>query len=274
MSDDVPRAEAPAERPDWFLLDGSPYGGETFRDKDGKTFGRAWVPCRDCSGNGRKGGRTCQACMGDTETWDRVRLQTSAELSSKSRRRDATRARSQALSAARDADRAARWTAFAAAEAPLVARIRASGDAFATEVLDKAETFGGMTDRQREAVVAHLDKAAADLALHARSAPVGTPGDRIEVAVTCLRQWSFTGKSFGKGAREVFVSEMMDEAGNAYSVASQSFRMAEGERGTVAGTVKEHDAERHPWCRTILTRAVLRPPAAEPDADEPSPPAP
>lgn len=271
---ETPAPDAPAE---WHLADGTAYRGEVFEDAQGKPFGEAWVSCPSCAGNGRSRGRQCKACGGDGESWDQVRLVSAADQRAKERRRDATRARTQAKADVREAGRKAAWEAFSAAEAPLIARIRASDNAFAQDVLAKVENWGGMTDKQREAVVAALDKDVEDRAVHARSAPFGEVGDKVEVDVTCRRRSSFLGKGYaGSGTREVFITEMLDDAGNAFSVVSQSFSLDPGDRARVSGTVKEHDLKRRAWCQTVLTRAkaLSRVPAPGRDAEPEEAPAP
>jgi hypothetical protein len=257
------KAEAPPAKKNWFLSDGTPYKGEDFRDPKGKPFGEMDVACGKCRGSGkrrfgRKFGR-CQACDGDKTVFTQVRIYSEAEINRKEKARMDRRAVISTMAKERRAAGDARWSAWCSENAELVERARETNDPFIVDVLSRGEVYGSLTEPQTKAVRRKIAELDAERRACIGSRPVAAPGVRQVMEVTCRRRGSFMGKKFGRGrgSREVFVTEMVDDAGNALICISDAFKLEKGDRASINATVKTHDEERKAWPVTVLTRIKI-----------------
>jgi len=272
-----PAKAAPEPVKRWFLSDGTPYTGEDFQDAKGKPFGEMDVACAKCRGSGkRRFGRrrfgSCQECGGRKKVFEQVRIYSEAQIERKESTRQARRATITAQAAVKEAAAAARWQAWSDENAALVERAREADDPWMNDVLLRGEIYGSLTEGQVRAMREKIAELDAERRACLASRPVGSEKERLNLEVTCRRRGSFMGRGFGrrKGSREVFVTEMVDDAGNALIAITENFKLSAGDKASIRATVKEHDHERKPWPVTVLTRIEVlsldpAPPPAEGD---------
>lgn len=246
----------------WFLADGTRYTGGVFEtaDPDSKPFGEVEVDCRSCGGTGRfrfNKRRPCRVCDGERVVFDQARLYTEAELSAKEARQRKAAATRESKRVERETNALVGHQAFVDANPELWARAQASDDKFVQDLIVKSQQWGGLTEKQLEALKSTFQRQDEEKALYATSTHVGTVGDRIEVEVECRGGTSFMAKKFkGSGMEQIFLTELADKDGNCFVTITAAFTMERGERALIRGTVKKHD-ERKGWPRTQLNRVML-----------------
>ncbi|AOG03161.1 hypothetical protein [Bosea sp. RAC05] len=264
MSDTESIDEADGARPyspsGMYFADGSPHKGEVFENEAGKAFGETYEGCSRCGGSGRwskNRRKACIACDGEGEKFIQARLYTPAELDAADRRRKKAADTRVARQAEREANIAAKHQAFVEANPELWARALASEDKFVQRLVIASQTWGGLTDAQLKALPEALDRLANERAFYANSVPVGTPGERMDIVVTCRAKSSFLSKKFkGRGMQEVHLTSMADDEGRAFVSITSAFTLDVGDKVLLRGTVKGHD-ERPGWPRTILNRVAV-----------------
>lgn len=255
---------APAEKTSWFLADGTPYKGDDFRDDKGKPFGEMDVSCGSCRGSGkRRFGRrrfgSCQTCGGSKKVFEQVRIYSEAQIARKDATRQARRATISAAAAEKEAAAEARWQAWSGENASLVARAAETDDPWINDVLLRGRIYGSLTEPQVRAVREKIAALDAERRACIGSRPVGEEKQRLNLEVTCRRRGSFMARGFGRrrGSREVFVTEMVDDGGNALISITETFKLSPGDKAAIRATVKTHDHERKAWPVTVLTRVEL-----------------
>jgi hypothetical protein len=236
------------------LSDGTAYSGPVFEQESGGLFGEMFICCWKCGGNGRwRGKLACNACDGGGGKDDQVRVY---DQNGFARPPSSPNSTPTGPSASTSSPR----------RKPSAAR--------SSRTSSPGGVCGGLTEKQHKAVARVL----ANTALLGNSAPVGAEGERGEVSVCCVGSGSFFREEFKarKGKRkqmqEVFVTDMADEAGNAYACLSASFNLAFGDRAELRGAVKDHD-DRVGWTDTPIKNVfvVSLVPAPSPSAVEADP---
>jgi hypothetical protein len=249
----------PESETGYYLEDGTPYKGGVFEDAKAKPFGEAEVDCWKCGGSGRwRGRRQCFACKGEKTIEEQVRLYTAPQLEKREKQRLKRRETASAAAKVKEAEIATRYAAFRDENAHLFERAETHrADKFVGDMLVKAEIWGSLTCAQLDALNECLDRRDRIARIYADSKPVASPGDRIEVEVTCTGSAKWLQKKFkGRGREEMCLTDLVDGEGNAFYAITPNFGMTEGERAIVKGTVKTHD-ERPGWHRTQLIRVAV-----------------
>lgn len=252
--------ERPFSKSGMYFADGRPHHGEVFENDKGKAFGETTIECRRCSGSGRwsvNKRKACIACDGEGEKFDQGRLYTVAELDAADRRRQKATETRVAKQATREADIAAKHAAYIEANPELWARALASQNKFVQRIVISSMQWGAPTEAQEKAMIEALDRDISEKAEFANSVPVGTPGERMDIVVTCKAKSSFLSKKFkGRGMQEVHLTSMIDDQGRAFVSITSAFTLDVGDKVLLRGTVKGHD-ERPGWPRTILNRVAV-----------------
>jgi hypothetical protein len=210
--------------------------------------------------------RACTRCggFGGSEVWKRtdfvcykchgtggkhiakVTVYTAEQLAKLNARQDAKLAAKQA---AQKAQEEAAVAAFNEAYPDIVAKLAQipAPSGFVQDVVDKGRKYGFLSDRQRDALNAALDRELVRKEQNAVSQHAGTVGERIEFTGTITFTTQFQG-AFGT----VYVTGICDDAGNIF-IQKGKYLGYKGERLIVTATVKEH-GERDGVKQTIITR--------------------
>ena len=232
-----------------FKRDGTQYTGATGINAKGQHYYVAVRRCGRCGGAGGSDkwaytGYVCYDCGGSgtngTETirlYDAERL---AKLNATAAKRDATRAAKHAakvaaeqiLVDARRADWMAVHGALVERAKPFMARSE-----FINDVITRAVNKCAITDPQRNAVEAAIDRMVADDARRANARHLGQIGERITVTATVLHASDYGSRYTG----HYYITVMRAECGSAVVVKSGSWYAEKGQTITVTGTVKSHD---------------------------------
>lgn len=245
--------------PAHFFADGRPYSGRVFEVGDGRLFGEVMKPCPSCGGHGRSyRGQVCRRCRGDREIFDQALVFTAEALHKRVIAQDRRKAKKQSaelerLGAIEDAH-----LACVADHLEIYARAQTErGNAFLADCLDKSVKMGGLTAAQLEAMKRILDGLDADRQMFAGSRPVGEVGEQIEIEVSGVRSWKMQMPAYqGRGMQDVFVSLLVDAAGNALTMIHKSINVVAGERVVVRGMIRETDT-RNGWTATRLGRPEI-----------------
>lgn len=249
----------PSSETGYYFEDGRPYAGGIFEDAKGKPFGEADVDCWKCGGSGRwRGRRQCFACKGEKTIHEQIRIYTEPQLEKREKARLKRRETASAAAKVKKAEIAGRYVVFRDENAHLFERAEQhKEDKFVAEMLVKAEIWGSLTCAQLDALNECLDRRDRIARIYADSRPVGSPGDRIEMEVTCTGSARWIQKKFkGRGREEMCLTDLVDQEGNAFYSITPNFGMTTGERAIVKGTVKAHD-ERPGWHRTQIIRVAV-----------------
>ena len=246
------------QKPAFFLEDGSSYTGEVFEDDKGKPYGEQDIICNRCGGSGKwKRRLACFGCAGEGAKHEQVRVYTEttlAKLNAGREKRSETKVKKEME---RQALLNARYQEYRSHNLPLIEAAEAMHHKLADDLLLKAREWGGMTEKQQALLEKLVREHKTASALHGSSEAVGEPGERMDVDVVCTRSHSFQRKKFkGRGRETVNITEMVDRAGNSYLSITANFKLIEGERAVLKGTVKKHD-DRNGWPQTILNRVKI-----------------
>lgn len=258
----------------------------------GKPFLVVSVQCCRCGGSGIYAGYgACYRCGGHgrtpADTWDE-KLYTAEQLAKLNATRDKARAQKGAERAAKlDAARAALEAAHADVLAIIPAswldgtaqrdaeggtRVDAPREAFAVEdIVHKGRRFGSISEKQAELIrtlVARYTARQAEQAQRAATSQfVGRTSERVTLDVVCVRHATYERAarfSYHGGYETVHICQFEDGAGNVLVTKSPSFAVEAGVRGTLTGTVKQHDVYRDVK-QTVLLRAKFAPAAISGD---------
>lgn len=253
----------------------------------GKPFIVVTVKCCRCGGSGLYSGYhgKCYRCGGHgrtpADTWH-DKLYTAEQRAKLNAVRDKARAKKAAKKAAAvEATRAQ----FDAAHADLLALVPASWldgtalrdidgrtrpdaprEAHAVEdIVHKGRRFGSINETQAELVrtlvARYVERQAEQARRSATSQHVGRVSERLTVDVVCVRHATYERKNrfrYHNAIETVHICQFEDAAGNVLVTKSPSFSVEQGERGTLTGTVKQHDLYRDVK-QTVLQRATFTP---------------
>ncbi len=251
------------------------------------------VKCCRCGGSGiySQHHGTCYRCGGrgatPADTYvERVYTaeQQAALNAAQAKRADAKAAKAQAACDATNAQ-------FEAARADLLASIPAEwldGSALhdaeggwnpnaprealtVTDIISKGRRFGSISDKQAALVQSLVDgyrrRQAEQAQRAATSQHVGRISERLTVDVVCVRHATYERADrfrYYAGTETVHICQFEDAAGNVLVTKSPRFRAEQGARGTLTGTVKQHDVYRDVK-QTVLLRATFAPAALSTD---------
>jgi hypothetical protein len=248
-----------------FRRNGRRYVGHTLTN--GKTIGyNARRACSRCGGAGyaekwRHTGLTCFDCGGSghrgTEFHPLYTAEKLAKLDAAQAKRDAAKAaklaaRQAAIAAVRESTRAA----FEAQHGALLARAAHLTDAFVVDLVARARQTNALSEKQAALLVDACDRADARVIAAAKSSHVGSIGARIEVPVTVDRIASYERVAFGSyGVETVWITTLVDAAGNQLVVKSPRFHQEKGATFTLRATVKEHTVYQGA-AQTVVQRPV------------------
>jgi hypothetical protein len=253
----------------------------------GKPFVVVTVKCCRCGGSGiyTKHHGACYRCGGHgrtpADTWDE-KLYTADQLAklnaTAEKRAESKRAKT---AAALDAARAQ----FETAHADLLALVPASWldgtalrdtkgytrpdaprEAHAVEdIVHKGRRFGSISEKLAELVrtlvARYAERQAAQAQRAATSKHVGRVSERLTVDVVCVRHATYERVDrfrFHAGTETVHICQFEDGAGNVLVTKSPRFSVEQGARGTLTGTVTQHDLYRDVK-QTVLQRATFAP---------------
>lgn len=130
---------------------------------------------------------------------------------------------------------------------------------FIERVMTRAIAESFITEKQAEAVLGAIEKIEAEARKKAASGYVGKVGERVELAVTVERVFTFDRPKYGAGwtFETVSIVTMRDAAGNAIVSKSASFWSEEGKQFTIRATVKEHGSYKGEL-QTTVARVQVR----------------
>lgn len=238
---------------DLFTRYGKPHTGAVSQDPKGRPYFMQARPCSRCGGAGgteKWPGWTCYDCGGSgkhVKGPETVRLYTADEVAKleagRAKRTAKKQAANDAWAAARKAEADTRREDFVAIYGELLAAAEPymERSSFVRDVVTKAREQARLSERQEEVLRDTIAKMATQDTQRAASGHVGSPGQRIEVAVTVDRVASFDRPGFRTGRLEtVWIVTMRDAASNAIVSKSVNFRADKGEQFVLRATVKEH----------------------------------
>lgn len=277
-----------------YTRDGEPVDPARVRRSDtGKPFIVVSVKCCRCGGSGiyTQYHGTCYRCGGHgsmpADTWD-APLYTAEKLARLNATRDKAHAKKDA---ARIAKLDSARQQFDTERADLLARIPASWldgtaqrdaegctrpdaprESFAVEdIVHKGRRFGSISDKQAKLVLALVERYTARQAAQAKrvatSQYVGRISERLTRDVVCVRHATYEREArfaYHGGYETVHICHFEDGEGNVLVTKSPSFAVESGVRGTLTGTVKQHDVYRDVK-QTVLLRAKFAPVAISGD---------
>jgi hypothetical protein len=280
--------------PDLFTRHGAPVdpNARIQRTTTGRPFVVVVERCRRCGGAGGAQcwpGWTCYDCRGvGTAPPREVKLYTAEQLAkldaAQTKRADARyvahAAKAQAARAAFDAAHGelvaqvpAEWLdpalwASDPSDAAVARRQQLPRDAqLVFDIVSKGRHFGSLSVKQVELVrgvlARHAQRVAEQAQRAATSQHVGRTSERLTVDVVCVRHATYERLDrfrFHAGTETVHICQFEDAAGNVLVTKSPRFSVEQGARGTLTGTVKQHDVYRDVR-QTVLLRATFAPAA-------------
>lgn len=255
-----------------FTRQGAAHRCRIGRDDKGRPYFTQARTCGRCGGAGGSAkwyrtGEVCFDCNGSgTRGTETVKLYTAAELdrlNATAAKRHAKRVAAAEVAAAKaQAEADARRADFETLHGALLAEATrfAERSEFIADVVTKARARASMTEPQADALRAAVERIKARDAQIAASRHVGTVGARIEVAVTVERIGSYERSMFAASweFETVWITTLRTDDGCAVVVKSPRFKPAQGARGTLRATVKEH-ANYKGEAQTVVQRPAFKP---------------